>query len=257
MALGAVATADLSAYCTRFTITGASSASALRIDAYPRQGSAYVVRTMFTPQPDGSIAAMDGDVPLDVETSYIVTDTGNGSQTIVAVLTVTAPGPVFADATDPTRSVLCTVVSQLPNEWQPRTVWWDVLGARAPFVSIAPLRFRNGSLVLHLPDAAARDQVLAILAPGVPFVLRTTCRDAVDDVIGVLDGPMREDLVLDSDPGGARLLTLPYQAVARELGQYRGDAGRTYGVMLSQSATYQVVANNYQTYADVLSGTPR
>lgn len=257
MALGAFAVADTSAYCARFTISGASSPDALHIDAYPRAGQSYRVRTMFTPQADGTVAAIDGDIPLGIETSWIVTDTGSGAQTVVAVMTIDAPGPVFADALDPSRALLVTVVSQLPNEWAPRSVWWDVLGARAPFVSIAPLRYRNGPLVLRCESAAARSQLVTILATGSPFVLRTPCRDAVDDVIGIPDGSIVEALVLESNPAGPRTLTIPYQAVARELGEYRGQAGRTYALMLSETATYAGVPPKYATYADVLAGTIR
>lgn len=253
MALAATATVDGSAFAVRFTITGGSGSYVL--DASPAVGSRYRVRSMLTPivgDPNGR-TGVDGDIPLDVPTTYIVTDGSSGAQLVLAPVTVTAPGPLLSDATDPTRVVPVVVVSQKPDEWSARSVWWDVLGARAPFVSIAPLRYRAGPLVLYVAGHADRDAVLSLLSSGVPFVLRTPCRDAVDDVIGIPEA-ITGDLVAPDVPSGPGLLTIRYQAVSRELGPYSGQAGRTYGIALSESASYDVVTSSFATYADWLSG---
>lgn len=255
MALAVVAVIDASAHAVRFTITGGSGSYVL--DASPAGGARYRVRSMLTAivgDPTGR-TGVDGDIPLNTPTTYIVTDAGTGSQFIAGPLTVDSAVPLLSDALDPTRVVAVAVRSQMPNGWDARSVWWDVLGTRAPFVSVAPLRYRSGPLTLYVADRVERDAVLGLLASGVPFVLRSPCPDAVDDVIG-LPSSIREEPVIEGADAGARLLTIDYQAVSRELGPYAGQGGRTYAIALSESASYDVVVSTYETYADWLSGVP-
>lgn len=256
MALTITADVEPTSLAVLLTIAGATDPTRLHVDAFPQGGAAYRVRTMLTPVA-GGVAAMDGDASFGVPISYVVTDEVNAATAATAApITVTSTEPMLADALNPSSAVRVVVKSQPPNTWEARSVWWDILGSRAPFVSVAPMRYRNGDLVLYVASADERDAVIRVLASGSPFVLRTPCGDAVDDVIG-LPATITEDLVLEADATGPRLLTITYQAVARELGPYAGQAGRTYAAALSESTDYGMVAGRFADYAHLLSGVPR
>lgn len=253
MVLAITATPDASLAAVRFDVTG--GAGPFILTAYPTGSPSYVVRTMWTL--DANVwHAIDGDIPIDVPTSYTVTDTATGATAATGAVTVSSASPVLSDALDPTRTVRIPVVSQTPDEWQARSVWWDVLGTRAPFVSVAPLRYRNGDLVLYVADRTERDAALAVLTSGSPFVLRTPCRDRVDDIIG-LPERVSADTVVNGEESGPFTVTITYQAVARELGPYVGQGGRTYAVALAESATYDVVLSTFASFRDWLAGVPR
>lgn len=230
------------------TVTGA--AGPVSAVAYPATGASYTVRTPWSTS-GASKVGQDGDVPLGVDTTYVVTD-GTSSATSPVVRADSAV-PILADATTPSLAVAVTVVDQLPNGWEARSVWWDVLGSRAPFASIAPLRFRNGELVLRCADRDERESIVALLATGVPFTLRTPCGDAVDDVIG-LPSNVVEELVDEAWKNGPRLLRIAYQAIARELGPFLGNPARTYGDLVTEEGTYALLLADHTRYADVLSG---
>lgn len=255
VALTITATVDATSRAVRLTITGGTPEYVVQAapggDRLP-----YTVRSTYSPlsgDPTGRVA-VDGDAPLNTPVQYVVTDKA-GDQAQTAVVTVASDLPVLADAMDPSRAMAVLVVSQPPNTWEARSVWWDVLGQREPFVSVAPLRLRSGDVVFRVASLAERTQLVSIMASGHPLVLRSTCPDAVDDVI-MLPATVEDALVMDDAPGGPRNVTVSYQAVARELGPYVLDPGRSYASLPAESATYGDVRAKFTDYRALLSGDP-
>jgi hypothetical protein len=197
---------------------------------------------------------VDGDLPLNTPTVYVATDS-LGAQAQTPAVSVHSSVPLLSDATDPGRVLPVVVVSQKPNGWEARSVWWDILGSREPFVSIAPMRLRSGPLVLRTEDRAHRAAMLTLLAPGNPLVLRAPCGDAVDDLVLLVE-TVDESLVLDDAPAGATLWTLDYQAVSRDLGPYSVDPSRSYAAVVAAFPTYGDVLFTYPDYDALRAGDP-
>lgn len=218
----------------------------------------YQVRTTWV-QPTGAPAdvrvGIDGGMPLNTATAYQLRDAA-GAHLDLAPVTVPATRPILSDATDPTRYQLVTVASQPPNEYAAGSVWWTVLGATDPYVSVAPMRRRNGTLVLYTATRSERAGLLgSLLASGRPLLLRAVCPDAVDDVLFVVTAA-RDRLTSDLAPSGARFLELDYQVISPELGPVTAVPGRTYADLLVEAVTYADLLALYATYADALTGTP-
>lgn len=255
MALTITALVDPATKHVRLTITG--GAPEYVVDAAPAgDRAAYRVRSVFSKVAGDTTAriALDGDVPLNVPTQWVVTDR-TGAQASSPVLTVDSAHPILADALDPSNAQPVVVVSQPPNTWEARSVWWDVLGQREPFASIAPMRLRSGELVLRVEGGVQRAALMAVMQSGHPVVLRSVCPDAVDDLT-LLPEQVAESLVLDDSPSGARNVTIRYQAVTRELGPYAVDPGRTYEALPVEAATYGTLLGLYVDYRALLAGDP-
>lgn len=255
MALTITATVDAATKHVRLSIAGGTPEYV--VDAAPAgDRAAYRVRSVYSTVPGDASArvALDGDVPLNVPTQWVVTDR-TGAQASSAVLAVASDTPILADALDPSNAVPVVVVSQPPNEWAARSVWWDVLGQREPFASIAPMRLRNGELVLRVDGSVQRAALMAVMQAGHPVVLRSTCPDAVDDLT-LLPETVREQLLLDDAPTGPRHVAITYQAVTRELGPYAVDPGRTYEALPVEAATYGTLLGLYVDYRALLAGDP-
>lgn len=255
MALSVTAAVDPVLMLVRLTVTGGTAPYV--VDAAPSGGRAgYRVRSAF-----GTVAgapstrtATDGDVPLNTDVLYVATDALGAQANSNSVILAASLG-VLSDATNPNVLVPVTVVRQLPNEWSARSVWWDVLGATAPFASVAPMRLRAGDILIRTDGPTERAGLLDLLATGNPFVLRTPWPDTVDDVVGLIE-QLREEPVLEDDQAGARHFTLAYQAVSRQLGIYTDDTGRTYALLPVEAATYTALLGLYGSYDAVLLGDP-
>lgn len=244
-----------SAYAVRLVIDG--GVPPYVVDASPGGGREdYRVRSAYATVPGipAQRIALDGDIPLNTPVVYVATDS-TGAQAQTPPVTVHSDVPVLSDATDAGRALVATVVAQKPNRWEARSVWWDVLGASAPFASIAPMRYRNGSLVLRTEDLTARASMIGLLRPGTPLVLRVPCTDAVDDVTFLVESA-DESLVLEDDPAGPTLFALTYQAISRELGPTVTDPGRSYATVKAESATYAVALATFPTYDALRVGAP-
>jgi hypothetical protein len=211
----------------------------------------YRVRTAWAIS-GAAHTGMDGDAPLNNEIRYIITDY-TGASVVSGPVTVPSDVPILSDSTDPTRAIPVTVASQRPNRWQARSVWFDILGSRAPFATVAPMRLREGLIKLWVPDRAARAAMIDLVGAGNPLTLRAVCPDAVDDLI-LLPASAEEDSVLTDDHAGPVLFGITYQAISRELGPYTADPARTYAQLLTQFATYGDVLLAYPTYAALLTG---
>lgn len=255
MALSITAVPDAATASVRLTITGGTPPYVT--DAAPGGDRPdYRVRSQYstvTGAPSTRVA-VDGDIPLNTPTQYVATD-ATGAQASSAAVTVAHDGAVLSDATDPGRVLDVVVVSQPPNAWEARSVWWDVLGARAPFASVAPMRFRSGDLVLRAEGRSERAALLELLTTGNPVVLRASTPDTVDDLVALPES-LTEELVLSDVPSGPRLLRITYQAISRELGPYAVDPGRTYAAVLSAYATYGALLLVFPTYDALRVGDP-
>lgn len=257
MALTITATVDPTSHAVTLDVAGGTPD--YTVQAAPAGDlDTYTVRARWT-RPPGADATrrmtVDGDVPLNTATVYVVTDKA-GAQAQTPQVVVAASSPVLSDATDPSLSLDVVVVSQPPNEWEARSVWWDVLGASAPFASVAPMRTRSGDLVLYADTLAHRRALRALLAPGRPVILRAVCPDAVDDLT-ILPAAARDELVSADNPSGPRLFTITYQALNREqLGPFAVDPARTYAQVVAEDATYRDVLARFVTYAELLAGQP-
>lgn len=252
MPLTVTATPDNVTGTVRLDVTG--GVPPYVADAAPAGGRpGYRVRTSWSGTAP-NLTGVDGDLALNTDVLYVVTD-ARGDQAQTAVVRVVVDHALLAPTDQPLRALPVVVEAQKPNTWEARSVWWPVLGRRDPFVSVAPMLYRAGDLVLRVEDRATAATLLDLLAPGWPFLLRTPCPDAVDDVVG-LPLTVTEALAVDTAPTGPTRWTLTYQAVSRELGPYAGDPGRTYATVVAQQATYADVLATFRTYAALLLGDP-
>jgi hypothetical protein len=117
------------------------------------------------------------------------------------------------------------------------------------------MRLRSGDLVLRV-EQADRATVEALLLLGDPLLLRSVHPEAVDDVV-MLPTRVRDALVLEDKPNGARWFTISYQAVSRNLGTFIPDSDRTYTNLLADAADYTDVLVRFATYDDVRTGRQR
>lgn len=255
MALTITVAVNEATHSATLTVTG--GAPDYTVTAQPAGSrSPYTVRTswsLITGDPSGRIG-IDGEIPLNTPTQYVVTDV-SGEQAQSDVVTTTSDVPFLSDALDPGRIVAVVVESQKPNTWEARSVWFDVLGQRAPFASIAPLRFRNGPVSFLAESRVDRGALLDLFANGHPLVLRSPCPDAVDDGV-FLPQRITEELVNVDRPDGPTLFRVEYQAVSRELGPVTVDPGRTYAALPIEAATYAALLALYSTYDALRVGDP-
>lgn len=256
MALALTVTLDTSGAFATLRVSGGTGT--YTVHGYPAGDYPdYTVRTTWV-RPSGAGAdvrvGIDGQIPLNTPTAYHVTDSA-GAVLDAGPYTIAADAPILSDATDPTRYASVVVVSQPPNEWEAGSVSWDVLGQAAPYVSVLPMRLREGTIELLERTRAERAGLRALLAPGNPMLLRAVCPDAVDDMTFIVEHA-REELVDEQRPPGHRILALDYRAVSADLGPVTTVPGRTYASLLTEAPTYDDVLFRYATYADVLTGTP-
>lgn len=255
MALTITADVDPVSLAVRLHITG--GAPEYVVTAAPGgDRAAYTVRTTYTPvngDPSGRVG-LDGDAPLNVPTQYVVTDVA-GVQAVSNTVEPQSAFPILSDALNPYEFLAVQVVSQPPNTWEARSVWWDVLGQRAPFVSVAPMRLRNGELVLLTESRGERASMLSLFQRGNPLRLRSVCPPAVDDVLFIPES-VTDELAMDTHPAGPRLWRIRYQAVSQELGPYVVDPGRTYASLPPESPDYDGLLPLYVDYRALLAGTP-
>lgn len=234
-------------------VSGSGGTAPYVADAYPTGRDTYRVRGTWT-NVSGTYSTLDPEVPLNTATQYVVTDS-LGVQGSTTLATVTSTVHVLSDATDPTLFIEPIVVAQPPNRWDGRTTWWNVLGRRDPFVSVAPLQLRSGDLVLRTDTPAERLALVKLLTPGTPLLLRSPIPANTDDVTMAV-ASVAEDLLLRDEPDGARHWSITYQAVTRELGPWGGSVTRTYAALLTEAATYAVLKATRATYNAVRLGTP-
>jgi hypothetical protein len=233
---------------TRLTASG--GLAPYRWTATPNGLSSYPVPAT-TSDPTGA-STLDGRAPFGIEVTYQCTD-ATGASLFDSATLPDPPGPVLSDALDPNRSAFVTIVDQLPNEWAARSVWFDVLDRRDPFVALAPMRLRNGVIVLRTDAGNDNRRVLFdLLTPGGPLVLRAPCHDAVDDLT-LLVTDVSEDLTIPDAKTGSRLWRLTYQAVSNELGPYLPDPEWTWDELVAdpRNPSWTTVKASFSTWDDL------
>jgi hypothetical protein len=221
--------------------------------AFPNGGTPYTVpRTVADPT---GAATVDGLAPLGREVTYQVRDSAGASLDVTTSLPE-PPSAVLSDALDPARVLFVTVVDQLPNEWAARSVWFDVLDRRDPFVAVAPMRFRNGTIVLRTVTADDRRDLFDLLTTGRPLVLRSPCAAAVDDLT-ILVNQVTEELASDSMKAGPRSWSLTYQAVSNELGPYLPDPDWDWSAVVAdpRNTSWSQVAVSFASWDDLVTNT--
>jgi hypothetical protein len=247
-----VVVADPSPYGATFVELAVSGGVApYTWQAFPTSGDPYTVPATIT-NPSGNLT-VDGYAPLARPILYRATDSTGAS----GEATVELPDPgsaVLSDALDPARFMLVTVVDQLPNAWQARSVWFDVLDRRDPFVAVAPLRFRDGTLVVRVHGNDERRALLALLATGSPLVVRSACGDTLDDVV-ILPNEVAESLVVDKDKAGPRHVAITYQAVTRDLGPYFPDPEWTWSDVVAdpRHPSWTALVASFASWSDVVA----
>lgn len=240
---------------TYMVLTAAGGVPPYQWAAYPNGGDAYTVVTAAT-DPTGA-TGIDPYAPLGREINYRCTDRTGATVDTGSVQLPDPPGgasALLSSANDPNQWMAVTVLDQTPTTWQGRSVWFDVLDRRDPFVAVAPTRLRAGTLVIRSEDNDTRRGLVAAIAPGYPLILRTTCGDAVDDVTFlVLD--VSEDLALDTAKAGARHWTIAYQAVTREIGVYLPDPEWTWQDTVAdpRNPSWTAVVAGYTSWAELVS----
>jgi hypothetical protein len=196
---------------------------------------------------------IDRWVPLGVPVSWYWAGGGGIQQT--APLTVDdSRGPVLTSAVG-SGMLHVVVVSQPPLRWEARSVAHDILYRPDPVVTVAPARYHSATMRLHLPDTGQRANVRALLARGEPLILRTTCRDAVDDVTFL---PLRwtEELVAESRKSGPRWVDIEYQAVMDDPSKYGPLPPWSWAALEAAVDSWEAVEASWATWADVEQGAP-
>lgn len=218
--------------------------------AYPNGADSYTVPRSSTDATGRR--TVDGTAPFGREVTYQARD-AVGATVDVQVTLDDPPSAVLSDAVDPNLSLMVTVVDQLPNAWAARSVWFDVLDRRDPFVAVAPLRFRDGTITLRVDSSDDRRALLDLLTPGTPLVLRSPCHDNVDDVV-LLPTQVGEELTDAGSKGMPRLWSITYQAVTRDLGPYLPDPTWTWQDVPAdpRNGTWTQVVASYATWDDLL-----
>jgi hypothetical protein len=217
--------------------------------AYPNGGDSYTVPRASS-DPTGR-TTVDGTAPFGREVTYQARDAA-GDSVDVQVTLADPPSAVLSDAVDPNRALMVTVVDQLPNSWAARSVWFDVLDRRDPFVAVAPLRYRDGTLVLRVTTQDDRRSLLGLLTPGTPLVLRSPCHANVDDVVLL---PTQVDESLTGPKGLPREWSITYQAVTRDVGPYLPDPTWSWDDLVAdpRNGSWSQVQASYATWDDVVA----
>jgi hypothetical protein len=250
MTLSCTATVDTVTKTVSVLVAGGTPPYALQ--ATPVGGAAYTVKGAWTGA-GATLTKIDGEVRLNLGTQYSATDAASGAASS-ATVTVTATEDVLSNAQDATQVVPVLVVSQTEQEWEARTVTWDVLDREDPFISTGPMRLRSGPLVLRVSQDERAD-LDALLQTGAPLLLRSVTPTAVDDMTFVVQRRSTR-LVLDDLPSGDRLYTLDYQAVSRDLGVISA-ATRTWNDVLAEASTWTDLQVKFATWDDVRTGRQR
>jgi hypothetical protein len=196
---------------------------------------------------------VDRWVPLGVPVTWYWAGAGGVQQT-EPVTVDDSRGPVLSSATG-SGMLHVVVVSQPPLRWEARSVAHDILYRADPVVTVAPARYHSATLRLYLPDPLQRANVRTLLARGEPLILRTTCRDAVDDVT-FLPTRWTEELVSASRKAGPRWLDVEYQAVMDNPSGYAPLPAWSWTALEAAVAEWDAVPETWATWADVEQGLP-
>jgi len=238
------------------TTTPVPSMWAVRLNATGNTGTVSWYRDTATTSDlylgDGP-TVLDRTVPLDEPVTYYATD----DLTLATAPLFTLPSgglPVLSSTMNSTAYAV-TVVSYRPYQGQGASVWHPVIGRSDPLVSIFPALYPSGELVLRVPDNDTRTNLILMLQPGDPLLLRSTCHDRLDTMT-ILMTSWEDPYVSDQAQGGPAYLRIRYQRVTDVAPAWQPPPDRTYQTVLTQHATYQAVLDAYPSYQALLDGVP-
>lgn len=198
--------------------------------------------------------AYDNAVPLQLPTYYEVTD-ATATKVTSGPVTIDQSTPILADALYPSLNTSVVLISQKPNTWESRSVWFDVLGREDPLPVVAPLRYRNGTIKIRAAEPADRAELLSLLTTGRPLLLRQPCHNMSADDVYLLPIRVTESPIVDQYHAGPATFDIEYQAVTRDIGVEWANP-RTYDTFLTESATYLILSTAWASYANAAGGAP-
>lgn len=198
--------------------------------------------------------AYDNAVPLQLPTYYEVTD-ATATKVVSGPVTINQTTPILADALYPSLNTSVVLISQKPNTWESRSVWFDVLGREDPLPVVAPLRYRNGTIKIRAAEPADRAELLSLLTTGRPLLLRQPCHNMSADDVYLLPMRVTESPVVDQYHAGPATFDIEYQAVTRDIGVEWANP-RTYDTFTTESATYLILSTAWASYANAAGGAP-
>jgi hypothetical protein len=196
---------------------------------------------------------LDRTIPLDEPVTYYATD--DLTLKTAPPLTVPSGGLPVLSSTMNSTAYAVTVVSYRPYQGQGASVWHPVIGRSDPLVSIFPALYPAGELVLRVPDNDTRTNLILMLTPGDPLLLRSTCHDRLDTLTFLMTS-WEDPYVSPDAQGGPAYLRIRYQRVTDVAPAWQPPPDRTYQTVLTQHATYQAVLDTYPSYQALLDGVP-
>jgi hypothetical protein len=238
------------------TTTPVPSMWAVRLTATGNTGTVSWYRDTATTSDiylgDG-LSLLDRTVPLDEPVTYYATD--DLTLKTAAPLTMASGGLPVLSSTMNSTAYAVTVVSYRPYQGQGVSVWHPVIGRSDPLVSIFPALYPAGDLVIRCQHNTERTNLILMLQPGDPLLLRSTCHDRLDTLTFLMTS--WEDPYVSSDAqGGPSYLRIHYQRVTDVAPAWQPPPDRTYQSVLTAHATYQAVLDAYPTYQALLDGAP-
>jgi len=198
--------------------------------------------------------AYDNAVPLRLATYYEVTD-ATATKVTAGPVYINEENPILADALYPSLNTQVVLISQKPNTWEARSVWFDVLGREDPLPVVAPLRYRNGTIKIRAAEPSDRAELLSLLTTGRPLLLRQPCHNMSADDVYLLPIRVTESPIIDTYHAGPATFEIEYQAVTRDIGVEWAEP-RTYATLTTESATYALVISTWASYANAAGGVP-
>lgn len=231
------AVVEPSSYSVRLTAT-----------AYTGTVSWYRVEARDVPLGDGPVIE-DRGAPLNQPVTYYAVD--DVSTVSTTPVTVTAEYPVLS-STMSNAALPVTVVRHRPKDFQGRSVWHPVIGRSDPFVSVFPMTYPSGVLVLLAATNQDRLDLIELMTPGYPLLIRSTCPDRLDGMTFTVTSA-RDPFQSDEMREGATYLELDYQQVTAVSPAWSPPA-RTYQDVLDEDNTYADVLTHYGSYQDLLDG---
>ena len=196
---------------------------------------------------------LDRGVRLNEPVTYFATD---DVDLVVAASPVemAADLPVLAQTMNSAAKPV-HVDSYRPYSGEGRSVWHPVIGRSDPFVSIFPATYPQGELVLRAADNAERTELIRMMQPGDPLLIRSTCPDRLDTMTFLMLG-WNDPYARDEAQGGPSLIRIRYQRVTEVLAAWTPSPDWTYQAVLDTHPTYQAVLDAFPTYQALLDGVP-
>ena len=195
---------------------------------------------------------LDRGCPLNEPVTYFATD--DLALEVADPVEMPADLPVLAQTMNSAARPV-HVQSYRPYRGEGRSVWHPVIGRSDPFVSIFPATYPQGELVLRAADNTERTELIRLMQPGDPLLIRTTCPERLDTFTFLMLG-WEDPYTSDEAQGGPSLIRVQYQRVTEVGSAWTPSPDWTYQEVLGTHPTYQAVLDAYPTYQALLEGAP-